>query len=94
VYVGGLVGGNNGGSASDSYWDTESSGQSSSDGGTGLTTSEMTGDSASSNMAGLDFSNEWTEILSSDSDASSDGYPILQVIDRVQQLEEQGIYAE
>jgi hypothetical protein len=42
--VGGLVGDNNG-VVSESYWDTESSGQDSSDGGAGLTTSEMQGDS-------------------------------------------------
>jgi hypothetical protein len=42
--VGGLVG-DNGGNVTESYWDTELSEQSSSDGGTGLTTSDMQGDS-------------------------------------------------
>jgi hypothetical protein len=39
--VGGLVGYNNGGSSVSCFWDTESSGQAQSDGGTGLTTKEM-----------------------------------------------------
>jgi hypothetical protein len=40
VNVGGLAG-QNGGTVSDSFWDTETSGQSTSDGGTGKTTEEM-----------------------------------------------------
>lgn len=44
------------------YWDTESSGQDNSPLGTGLTTSEMTGSSASSNMAGFDFSSVWETV--------------------------------
>ena len=40
-FVGGLVGFNIGGTTTDSYWDTETSGQSSSAGGTGKTTEEM-----------------------------------------------------
>jgi flagellin-like protein len=55
---GGLVGGNSG-SITDSYWNTVSSGQPTSNGGTGLTTSEMQGSSASSNMNGFDFTNVW-----------------------------------
>ena len=39
--VGGLVGLNNGGIVSNSFWDTETSGQATSDGGTGKTTAEM-----------------------------------------------------
>jgi len=39
-YVGGLVG-HDFGTVSDSFWDTETSGQSTSDGGTGKTTAEM-----------------------------------------------------
>jgi hypothetical protein len=64
---GGIIGLKNDGSVSDSYWDTESSGLSSSDGGTGLTTSEMQGDNAESNM-NLDFSGTWI---------STEGYPDL-----------------
>jgi hypothetical protein len=41
-YVGGLVGDNQGeGTVSNSFWDTETSGQSTSDGGTGKTTAKM-----------------------------------------------------
>jgi len=40
-YLGGLVGYNDEGTVSGSFWDTETSGQSTSDGGTGKTTSEM-----------------------------------------------------
>jgi hypothetical protein len=39
--AGGLVGGSLGGSVSDSFWDTETSGQATSDGGTGLNTTQM-----------------------------------------------------
>jgi len=41
VDVGGLNGYNNGGTATDSFWDTQTSGQSTSAGGTGKTTAEM-----------------------------------------------------
>jgi hypothetical protein len=40
-YVGGLVGENDGGTVSSSFWDTETSGQTTSDGGTGKITQEM-----------------------------------------------------
>ena len=40
-YVGGLAGDNYHGTVSNSFWDTETSGQSTSDGGTGKTTEEM-----------------------------------------------------
>jgi len=40
-YVGGLVGVNGGGTVSDSFWDTKTSGQATSAGGTGKTTAEM-----------------------------------------------------
>ncbi len=39
--VGGLVGNNNGGTVNNSFWDKETSGQATSDGGTGKTTAEM-----------------------------------------------------
>jgi len=93
--VGGLVGKNDD-SVSDSYWDNESSGQSSSAGGTGLTTSEITGASASDNM-NLDFSNAWQVVQGGNSPEingkvpDSDGYPILQNLDAEKQLEAQGI---
>jgi hypothetical protein len=55
---------------SDSYWDTQTTGESASAGNaTGLTTAEMTGSSADTTMAGFDFQNTWT--------TRSNGYPVL-----------------
>jgi len=51
-----------------SYWDVEATGQEESDGGTGLTTDEMTGEAARQNMEGFDFEETWT---------TSDSYPRL-----------------
>ena len=58
-YVGGLVGGNNGGTVSDSYWDVDTTGQPTSAGGVGLTTAQMTGPAAATNMTGFDFVDTW-----------------------------------
>jgi len=68
--VGGLIG-DNSGAVIDSYWDTETTNQTSSDGGSGLSTAQMTGLNAteSENMAGLDFENNWT---------ATDSYPLHQ----------------
>ncbi len=55
-YVGGLVGYNYGGAITNSYWDTETSGQTTSDGGTGLTTAQM---KQQASFSGWDFSNVW-----------------------------------
>jgi len=88
--VGGLVG-NNDGIVSESYWDTESSEIDESDGGTGLTTDEMIGEDAETNMEGFDFENTWSVILESDNDADDDGYPILKNLEREVQLEIQDI---
>jgi hypothetical protein len=52
--VGGLVGYNDGGTVSNSFWDTETSGQAASDGGTGKTTAEMQ-DIATFSGAGWDI---------------------------------------
>ena len=41
IFVGGLVGSTMGGAVTDSFWDIETSGQSTSAGGTGKTTAEM-----------------------------------------------------
>ena len=71
--VGGLVGLENA-ATSDSYWDTVTSGQSSSPAGTGLTTSQMTYPDAESNMA-FDFSGIWFR----DKKSSNGGYPFPQV---------------
>jgi filamentous hemagglutinin family protein len=56
---GGLVGDSTGGMVTNSYWNTETSGQTTSAGGTGLTTAQM---GQQSSFSGLDFSNTW-EIL-------------------------------
>ena len=56
--AGGLVGENSGGVV-DSYWDTESTEQATSDGGTDLTKAQMTGHNATANMDGFDFYDHW-----------------------------------
>jgi hypothetical protein len=77
--VGGVLAENDS-TISNTYWDTESSGEDTSDGGTGLTTSEMQGSSASSNMSGLGFSSsdKW-ETVNGD-------YPVIKSIDKQEQL--------
>jgi hypothetical protein len=63
-YVGGLVGGNFNDNISNSYWNTEATGQSSSAGlpdSNGLTTSQMQGSSASSNM-NFEFTSTWSTV--------------------------------
>ncbi|MCU4926451.1 PGF-pre-PGF domain-containing protein [Halobacteria archaeon AArc-dxtr1] len=58
--VGGLVGTNEeGATVEDAYWDTETTTQHDSAGGTGLTTAEMRGGAATDHMDGLDFSDTW-----------------------------------
>ena len=89
--VGGLVGDNRD-TVTDSYWDTEATGQDTSEGGTGLTTSEMEGSEAETNMDGFDFADVWDSVLESDGDTTADGYPILLAVDRGDQLEAQGIF--
>jgi len=66
--VGGLIGMNSG-DVMNSYWDINSTGQSESAGGTGLTTSEMTGSAARENMEGFDFEETWR--------TTEDDYPRL-----------------
>lgn len=67
-FVGGLVGLDDGGTVVDAYWDTETSGQAISAGGTNLKTAEMTGVAAVGNMTGLDISGTWLV---------TDSYPVL-----------------
>ncbi len=67
--TGGLVGIRYSGSATSSYWDTETSGQGSSPLGTGYTTAQM---KVQGNFSGWDFTNTWA--ISSD---INDGYPYL-----------------
>jgi hypothetical protein len=71
---GGVVGFNaqDQGTVEDSYWDRDATGQSTSAGNaTDLTTAEMQGPTAGSNMSGLDFVNTWQV---------TDGYPELRVL--------------
>jgi len=71
-FEGGLVGRNrNGSSVVDSYWDVETTGEPMSDGGTGLSTSEMIGTDATNNMQGFDFTSTWETVT------NPDDYPIL-----------------
>lgn len=66
----GFAGDNSGGSLTATYWDTEATGQSDTDGSsTGLTTSELQGENARSNLTDFDFDSVWT---------TTDGYPKLQ----------------
>ncbi len=58
--VGGLVGfKEDGATTEDSYWDTDTTGQASSRGGTGLATDQMRGSAVSNNMTAFDFQNTW-----------------------------------
>lgn len=54
--VGGLVGANSGGTVNNSFWDTDTSGQSTSDGGTGLSTADMM---KQASYVGWDFAAIW-----------------------------------
>ncbi|MGM0404860.1 MAG: GLUG motif-containing protein [Thermoplasmatota archaeon] len=93
---GGLVGYVSGGTVSNSYWDIQTSGTTYSAGGTGLTTDEMTGYSAQENMTSFDFIDTWGILDGSQKFLKEDGYPILQGLDRLNQLRSQNIdlYAE
>lgn len=62
---GGLIGADDGGSVSNSFWNTETSGLTNSAGGTGLTTTQMQTQSIFT-AAGWDFSNVW----------KMDGFPV------------------
>lgn len=80
--VGGLAG-QNGGTVEQSYV----TGQSSS-GATGLTTAQMQGAEAETNMSDLDFLAVWATVdADNDADVSADDYPVLQALDRATQLE-------
>lgn len=69
--VGGLIG-NTSGTVSNSFWDIDTSGQATSDGGTGKTTAEMK-DATTFTSAGWDFDDIWAI----DADLNN-GYPYLQ----------------
>ncbi len=68
--VGGLIGYNNEGTVTNSYWDTQASGQSSSAGGTGKPTQEM---KVIATYENWNFSDTWRI----DYDGSNNGYPTL-----------------
>ena len=70
-YVGGIVGRKYDGVTKNSFWDTETSGQNSSDGGTGLSTSEMQ-DFNNYIDAGWDFINTWGW-----NESENNSYPFL-----------------
>ncbi len=80
INVGGLVG--SGEITENSFWDVEASGVPRSAGGTGKTTAEMTTESTFID-ASWDFSGTW-KMLKLEDDTT--GYPILQDLDRDQQL--------
>lgn len=60
----------------------------------GLNRSEMIGSYAIGNMTALDFTNIWDTVESADPDSTVDNYPLLQNIDRQQQLEHIGEYTD
>jgi hypothetical protein len=68
IRTGGLVGQSAGGETSDSYWDSDATGQEDSEGGTGLTTAQMTGAAAVDSMSGFDVPAQWH---------LTEGYPAL-----------------
>ncbi len=97
--VGGVLGYQGGGSVDDAYWDEETTGTDSGigrdDGGSGdtteLTTDEMTGGDAESNM--FSFGETWETVGASDDDATNNGYPVLSSVNRQSQLEGQNVNA-
>jgi len=68
--TGGLVG-DSVGTVTSSYWDTLATGQTDSDGGTGLVTTEMQGGAAIGNMTDFDFTSTWDTVT------NPEDYPIL-----------------
>ncbi|MDA3867034.1 MAG: T9SS type A sorting domain-containing protein [Salinivirgaceae bacterium] len=85
----------------DSYWNTVTTTQSNGveyNVGTvtnvvGLTTAQMQGSNAATNMNILDFATNWETVEASQADATDNGYPILTELDRYVQLQEQGLLA-
>lgn len=69
---GGVVATNADGTVTNSYWDVEATGLSTSDGGDGLTSAEMTGADAAENLSGFDFDETWR--------TASDEYPTLRQV--------------
>jgi len=71
AHIGGFCGWNDGGTITDCFWDTETSGTLISDGGTGMTTAQMK-DSATFISAGWGFGTIWGM-----TDVCNNGYPCL-----------------
>jgi len=92
--VGGLVGHSREGKVENSFWDIKASGEYKSAGGIELTTDEMTGENAAEYMEGFDYDDVWETVLEDDEDVTENGYPILQAIDREDQLRAQSVYHE
>jgi uncharacterized repeat protein (TIGR02543 family) len=99
---GGVIGVNSSGATcQDSFWDKNTSQLTAAVGynvGTianlvGLNTTDMKGGAAQSNMTSLGFADIWQTVEGTSMDATADGYPILQSIDRAAQLRAQGILA-
>ncbi|MBN1198970.1 MAG: T9SS type A sorting domain-containing protein, partial [Bacteroidales bacterium] len=71
---GGLIGTGSGGLAPNSYWDTETSGKSTSSGGLGRTTAQMTWPYDVNTFTGWNFINIWA---ADDDYTKNNGYPFL-----------------
>lgn len=81
-----------GADVTDTYWDEDATTATTSpDGSTGLSTAQFTGSGASQALDGFDFEDDWETVSADDDDATDDGYPILQALDRERQLEAQGV---
>lgn len=78
-YTGGLIGDNISSNVDDSFWDINTSGQASSDGGTGKTTSEMKNVATFTNIATVGLQNPWDFVDIWEINSSiNNGYPYLQ----------------
>lgn len=82
----------------DSYWDETVSGVSESDGGVGLETTDMQGETAENTMPELDYVDTWQTVVEN-ADINTvtpdgDGYPILATIDTKTQLDAQSKSSE
>ena len=86
-YQGPIVGRQDG-TLTDAYYNSDNVGLTGP--GTGLTTSEMQGTAAETNM-NLDFTNTWRTTVASDENVSSDSYPTLREVDRDSQLKQLGV---
>lgn len=93
--TGGFAGYDNGGNEMlDCYYDQDATGQTTDAlSATGLSTSQMKGSAATTNLNGFDFTNVWETVEAGDVDTTADGYPILQSLDREEQLKAQGVYS-